>query len=113
MPIITAIALVNGWLSASILQRFRHNPAVTSAIGALAFAGLITGGADGSARVWDASGREILRLAGEPDSAYFDPPHLFDPDKEKLRDVQPGPSLTHSKSAQPHFPNDSRSNKRY
>ncbi len=34
-------------------------------------------------------------------------------DKEKLRDVQPGPSLTHSKSAQSHFPNDRRSNKRY
>jgi len=34
-------------------------------------------------------------------------------DKEKLRDVQPVPSLTHSKSAQPHFPNDRRSNKRY
>ena len=42
VPIIIAIALINGWLSASILQKFRHNPAVTSAIGALAFAGLIT-----------------------------------------------------------------------
>jgi WD40 repeat protein len=49
---------------------------------------LITGGADGSARVWDASGREILRLAGEPDHAYFDPPHLEIPEKEKQQTIE-------------------------
>lgn len=55
---------------------------------------LITGGADGSARVWDASGREVLRLAGEPDHAYFEPPQLFDPERNDHRDQDEKPVVS-------------------
>jgi serine phosphatase RsbU (regulator of sigma subunit) len=42
VPVIIAAALINGWVSATILKRVHTNPAVTSALGALAFAALIT-----------------------------------------------------------------------
>ena len=42
VPVIVAAALLNGWIAATALKYFRANPAVTSALGALAFAALIT-----------------------------------------------------------------------
>ena len=42
VPVIIAAALINGWVSATVLKHVHTNPAVTSALGALAFAALIT-----------------------------------------------------------------------
>ncbi|MEO5717097.1 MAG: SpoIIE family protein phosphatase [Chthoniobacterales bacterium] len=42
VPVIIAAALLNGWISATLLKEMRTNPAVVSALGALAFAALIT-----------------------------------------------------------------------
>ncbi|MGI8956992.1 MAG: PP2C family protein-serine/threonine phosphatase [Chthoniobacterales bacterium] len=42
LPIIIAAALLNGWISATLLTKMHTNPAVISALGALAFAILIT-----------------------------------------------------------------------
>ncbi len=41
-PVIIAAALLNGWISATLLKTIHTNPAVISALGALAFAVLIT-----------------------------------------------------------------------
>jgi hypothetical protein len=42
VPVIIAAALLNGWIGATILTRVRTNPAIISALGALAFAVLVT-----------------------------------------------------------------------
>ena len=42
MPVIIGAALLNGWISAVILPRFRINPAVIAAVGGLAFVALVT-----------------------------------------------------------------------
>lgn len=42
VPVIIAAALLNGWISATLLKTIHTNPAVISALGALAFAVLIT-----------------------------------------------------------------------
>ena len=42
VPVIVAAALINGWVSATLLKHVHTNPAVTSALGAFAFAALIT-----------------------------------------------------------------------
>ena len=42
VPVIIAAALINGWVGATLLKQVRTNPAVTSALGALVFAALIT-----------------------------------------------------------------------
>nr|MBA3544276.1 serine/threonine-protein phosphatase [Chthoniobacterales bacterium] len=42
VPVVIAAALINGWVGATVLQRVHANPAVISALGALAFAFLIT-----------------------------------------------------------------------
>ena len=42
VPVIIAAALLNGWISATLLKTIHTNPAVISALGALAFAALIT-----------------------------------------------------------------------
>lgn len=42
IPVIIAAALLNGWIGATLLQRMHTNPAVISALGALAFAAIIT-----------------------------------------------------------------------
>ncbi|HXA09347.1 MAG TPA: SpoIIE family protein phosphatase [Chthoniobacterales bacterium] len=42
VPVIIAAALINGWVGATLLKTVRTNPAVVSALGALAFAFLIT-----------------------------------------------------------------------
>jgi serine phosphatase RsbU (regulator of sigma subunit) len=42
VPVIVAAALLNGWVAATALKSFHANPAVTSALGALALAALIT-----------------------------------------------------------------------
>ncbi len=42
VPVIIAAALLNGWIGATLLKRLHANPAVTSALGALVFAALIT-----------------------------------------------------------------------
>lgn len=42
VPVIIAAALINGWVGVTLLKQMRTNPAVISALGALAFAALIT-----------------------------------------------------------------------
>ncbi len=42
VPVIIAAALLNGWIGAAILPRFRINPAVIAAVGGLVFAALVT-----------------------------------------------------------------------
>ncbi|MDQ3415355.1 MAG: hypothetical protein M3480_10385, partial [Verrucomicrobiota bacterium] len=42
LPVIIATALLYGWIDVTLLKRFHTNPAVISALGALAFAALIT-----------------------------------------------------------------------
>ncbi len=42
VPVIIAATLLNGWISAVVLARFRINPAVIAAVGGLAFAALVT-----------------------------------------------------------------------
>jgi len=42
VPVVIAAALLNGWVNATLWERVRANPAVTSAIGAIVFAALIT-----------------------------------------------------------------------
>jgi len=42
VPVTIAAALLNGWVNATLWERVRANPAVTSAIGAIVFAVLIT-----------------------------------------------------------------------
>ena len=42
IPVVIGAALLNGWVGATVLQQVHANPAVISALGALAFAALIT-----------------------------------------------------------------------
>ncbi|CAN5442406.1 hypothetical protein BH18VER2_BH18VER2_03820 [soil metagenome] len=42
LPVIIAAALLYGWIDATLLKQFHTNPAVVSALGALAFAALVT-----------------------------------------------------------------------
>ena len=42
VPVIVAVALINGWIDAKLLKQMHTNPAVISALGALVFAALIT-----------------------------------------------------------------------